>query len=169
MKQLFLSILLVISLIIVGCKSQNKLAKTTHNSSIDQKVDSILALMTLKEKAGQMLNIGLPAVLTGDYWDSRESTVYNSEKFKQLIIDYAVGSIHNTPGYPAEKEGWYEILKKIQDSAMQKTRLGIPVLYGIDNIHGANYVNGSVMFPHQIAMAATWNTELTKISAEITS
>lgn len=169
MKQLFLSILLVISLIIVGCKSQNKLANTTQNSSIDQKVDSILALMTLKEKAGQMLNIGLPAVLTGDYWDTRESTVYNSEKFKQLIIDYAVGSIHNTPGYPAEKEGWFQILKKIQDSAMQKTRLGIPVLYGIDNIHGANYVNGSVLFPHQIAMAATWNTELTKISAEITS
>ena len=169
MKQLFLSILLVISLIIVGCKSQNKLTNTTQTSDIDQKVDSILALMTLKEKAGQMLNIGLPAVLKGDYWDSRDSAVYNPQKFKELIIDYAVGSIHNTPGYPAEKEGWYEILKKIQDSAMQKTRLGIPVLYGIDNIHGANYVNGSVMFPHQIAMAATWNTELTKISAEITS
>ncbi|MHB1108563.1 MAG: glycoside hydrolase family 3 protein, partial [Lutibacter sp.] len=169
MKQLFLSILLVISLIIVGCKSQNKLTNTTQTSDIDQKVDSILALMTLKEKAGQILNIGLPAVLKGDYWDSRDSAVYSPQKFKELIIDYAVGSIHNTPGYPAEKEGWYEILKKIQDSAMQKTRLGIPVLYGIDNIHGANYVNGSVMFPHQIAMAATWNTELTKISAEITS
>ena len=52
---------------------------------------------------------------------------------------------------------------------MQKTRLGIPVLYGIDNIHGANYVSGSVMFPHQIAVAATWNTELSRIGAEITS
>ncbi|MHB1146968.1 MAG: glycoside hydrolase family 3 N-terminal domain-containing protein [Lutibacter sp.] len=169
MKQLFLSILLVISLIIVGCKGQNNLANTTQNSTIAVKVDSILALMTLKEKAGQMLNIGLPAVLKGDYWEARDSAVCNPEKFKQLILDNAVGSIHNTPGYPAEKEGWYEILKKIQDSAMQKTRLGIPVLYGIDNIHGANYVNGSVLFPHQIAMAATWNTELTKISAEITS
>ncbi|MFZ2283347.1 MAG: glycoside hydrolase family 3 N-terminal domain-containing protein, partial [Lutibacter sp.] len=169
MKKIFLSILLIVSIIIVGCKGQNKLANTTQTSSIDAKVDSILALMTLKEKAGQILNIGLPAVLTGDYWDTRDKVDYNSEKFKQLIIDYAVGSIHNTPGYPAEKEGWYQIIKKIQDSAMQKTRLGIPVLYGIDNIHGANYVNGSVLFPHQIAMAATWNTELTKISAEITS
>ncbi|MFZ2432062.1 MAG: glycoside hydrolase family 3 N-terminal domain-containing protein, partial [Lutibacter sp.] len=169
MKKIFLSILLIVSIIIVGCKGQNKLANTMQTSSIDAKVDSILALMTLKEKAGQMLNIGLPAVLTGDYWDTRDKVDYNSEKFKQLIIDYAVGSIHNTPGYPAEKEGWYQIIKKIQDSAMQKTRLGIPVLYGIDNIHGANYVNGSVLFPHQIAMAATWNTELTKISAEITS
>ncbi|HEY9220415.1 MAG TPA: glycoside hydrolase family 3 N-terminal domain-containing protein [Lutibacter sp.] len=169
MKKIFLSILLIVFLIIVGCKSQNKLANTTQTSSIDAKVDSILALMTLKEKAGQMLNIGLPAVLTGDYWDARDSAVYKAEKFNELIIKYAVGSIHNTPGYPAEKEGWYQIIKKIQDSAMQKTRLGIPVLYGIDNIHGANYVNGSVLFPHQIAMAATWNTELTKISAEITS
>ena len=169
MKQLFLSVLLIVFLITIGCKSQNKATNPIRTSSIDQKVDSILALMTLQEKAGQMLNIGLPAVLKGDYWDSRDSAVYNAEKFNELIIKYAVGSIHNTPGYPAEKEGWYEILKKIQDSAMHKTRLGIPVLYGIDNIHGANYVNGSVLFPHQIAMAATWNTELTKISAEITS
>lgn len=169
MKKLFLSILLGPFLIIVGCKSQNKLINTTQTSSIDVKVDSILALMSLKEKAGQMLNIGLPAVLTGDYWDSRDSAVYNAEKFNELIIKYAVGSIHNTPGYPAEKEAWFQIIKKIQDSAMQKSRLGIPVLYGIDNIHGANYVNGSVLFPHQIAMAATWNTELTKTSSEITS
>ncbi len=169
MKNYFLSVLLIVFLIIVGCKSQTKLTKTSQTSSIDVKVDSILALMTLKEKAGQMLNIGLPAVLKGDYWDARDSVDYNSEKFKQLIIETSVGSIHNTPGYPADKEGWYEIIKKIQDSAMQKTRLGIPVLYGIDNIHGANYVNGSVLFPHQIAMAATWNTKLTKISGEITS
>ena len=169
MKKLLLSITLGIFLIIVGCKGQNKLANTTQTSSIDIKVDSILALMTLKEKAGQMLNIGLPAVLTGNYWDSRDSAVYNVEKFNELIIKSAVGSIHNTPGYPAEKEGWYQIIKKIQDSAMQKSHLGIPVLYGIDNIHGANYVNGSVLFPHQIAMAATWNTELTKICGEITS
>ncbi len=169
MKQLFLYVLLIVFLITIGCKSQNKATNTIQTSSIDKKVDSILALMTLKEKAGQMLNIGLPAVLTGDYWDSRDSAIYNAEKFNELIIKNAVGSIHNTPGYPAEKEGWFQIIKKIQDSAMQKSRLGIPVLYGIDNIHGANYVNGSVLFPHQIAMAATWNTELTKISAEITS
>ena len=67
------------------------------------------------------------------------------------------------------EEKFNKIVKEIQDSAMQKTRLGIPVLYGIDNIHGANYVNGSVMFPHQIAVAATWNTELSRIGAEITS
>lgn len=125
--------------------------------------------MTLKEKAGQMLNIGLPAVLAGEYWGTRDKTIYDPAKFKSLIVDYAVGSIHNTPGYPAEREGWLQIVKKIQDSAMTKTRLKIPVLYGIDDIHGANYVNGSILFPHQIAVAATWNTELSKTCGEITS
>jgi len=169
MKRLYLPLILFIFLSTVCCNGQNKLPNPSESSSIDVKVDSILALMTLKEKAGQMLNIGLPALLQGGYWDSKERAVFDQEKFKKLLIEYAVGSIHNTPGYPAEREDWYQIVKKIQDSAMQKTRLGIPVLYGIDNIHGANYVNGSVMFPHQIGIAATWNTELSKKSAEITS
>jgi len=169
MKRILLPILICILSATMSCNAQNKLFTPAQTSSIDIKVDSILAIMTLKEKAGQMLNIGLPAVLTGGYWDSRDIAVYDTEKFKKLIIESAVGSIHNTPGYPAEKEGWYKIIKKIQDSAMQKTRLGIPVLYGIDNIHGANYVNGSVLFPHQIAMAATWNIELSNLCGEITS
>ncbi len=163
--------IVMITLLVLSCsKNQPKNSSLNDESVIiEHKVDSLLAIMTLKEKAGQMLNIGLPAVLTGDYWDDRDSAIFDQEKFKKLLIDYAVGSIHNTPGYPAVKEEWFQIVKKIQDSAMQKTRLGIPVLYGIDNIHGANYVNGSVMFPHQIAIAATWNTELSKKSAEITS
>ncbi len=169
MKRLYLPLILFIFLSTVCCNGQNKLPNPSESSLIDVKVDSILALMTLKEKAGQILNIGLPALLQGGYWDSKERAVFDQEKFKKLLIEYAVGSIHNTPGYPAEREDWYQIVKKIQDSAMQKTRLGIPVLYGIDNIHGANYVNGSVMFPHQIGIAATWNTELSKRSAEITS
>lgn len=133
------------------------------------KIKALLAQMTLKEKAGQMLNIGLPALLTGDYWSSRDSAVFDTLRFRKLIVEYAVGSIHNTPGYPPNKEEWYKIIKTIQDSAIKKTRFGIPVLYGIDNIHGANYVNFSTMFPHQIAIAASWNTTLAKECGSITS
>lgn len=167
--------ILIIGLLLLSCSKNEQLKSTAINSDeekkaeIEVKITKLLAEMTLKEKAGQMLNIGLPAVLTGGYWDARDSAVFEKEKFKKFIIDYAVGSIHNTPGFTPEKEIWYQIVKEIQDSAMQKTRLGIPVLYGIDNIHGANYVNGSVMFPHQIAVAATWNTELSRIGGEITS
>lgn len=167
--------IIFISIIVLACSTMKKQKSNTQTmgglemNETEQRISAILAQMTLKEKAGQMLNIGLPALLQGGYWDAKERAVFDQEKFKKLLIDYSVGSIHNTPGYPAEREDWYQIVKKIQDSAMQKTRLGVPVLYGIDNIHGANYVNGSVMFPHQIAVAATWNTELSKKSAEITS
>lgn len=133
------------------------------------KIKELISKMTLKEKAAQMLNIGLPTILTGGYWDKRDSAVFDEEKFKKYIIELGVGSIHNTPGYPAKKEDWFRIVREIQDSVMQHSRLGIPILYGIDNIHGANYVYSSTMFPHQIALAATWNTDIVKLSAAITS
>jgi len=168
-----LQILLILS-VVYSCTNNhsNKISVSKNNQKaieIEQKISELLSQMTLQEKAGQMLNIGLPTVLTGDYWDAREKAVFDAEKFKKYIIDLNVGSIHNTPGYLADNKEWHRIVKTIQDSAIQKSRLGIPVLYGIDNIHGANYVAGSVMFPHQIAMAATWNPELIEISAKITS
>lgn len=173
MKKLVYIILIVFGL--SNCDKNEQINSNTMKVSqletqqTEQKIKDLLSQMTLKEKAGQMLNIGLPAILKGAYWDVRDSAEFNEERFKKLLIDYAVGSIHNTPSYPAEKEEWYHLVKTIQDAAMQQTRLKIPVLYGIDNIHGANYVNGSILFPHQIALAATWNPELTKLSAEITS
>jgi len=157
--------------VVLGCSKNKEMeGKVTQNSvDIEAKITMLLNKMTLKEKAGQMLNIGLPTVLTGEYWDVREKAVFDIEKFKKYIIDLNVGSIHNTPGYLADNKEWHRIVKTIQDSAIQKSRLGIPVLYGIDNIHGANYVAGSVMFPHQIAMAATWNPKLAENCGEITS
>ena len=173
MKRIY-QITLIIIIFMSCAKSEKPVDLSFKVSSLqteetEAKIQDLLVKMTLKEKAGQMLNIGLPSVLEGEYWEKRDNVNFDSKKFKKFIIDYAVGSIHNTPQYPANREEWFKIVKEIQDSAMQKTRLGIPVLYGIDNIHGANYVNGSVMFPHQIAVAATWNTELSRIGAEITS
>jgi len=173
MKRIIPIILIII--LMLSCQNADKNNANTmkvsqlENQETEQKIKDLLSQMTLREKVGQMLNIGLPAILKGDYWDIRDSAAFDTVRFRKMIIDNAVGSIHNTPSYPAQKEDWYRIVKEIQDSAMQKTRLKIPVLYGIDNIHGANYVNGSILFPHQIALAATWNPTLTKQSAEITS
>src|SRR5207247_584920 len=58
-------------------------------------------------------------------------------------------------------------IRQIQQAATKKTRLGIPVIYGIDSIHGANYVQGATLFPQEIGMAATWNPELMKRGSEI--
>lgn len=167
--------IILIAFIFWSCAKTEKPEKnhqrisSLETEATEHKINDLLAQMTLKEKAGQMLNIGLPAILTGGYWDSRDSAFFDSIRFRELIAEYAVGSIHNTPGFTPNKEEWYQIIKTIQDSARKNGRLGIPVLYGIDNIHGANYVNGSAMFPHQIGIAATWNTELSKTIGEITS
>ncbi|MCF6213595.1 MAG: glycoside hydrolase family 3 C-terminal domain-containing protein [Flavobacteriaceae bacterium] len=167
--------ILVFSALSIQCvKAPSKNNSTLKNSSlekakIEKNIQDILKKMTLKEKAGQMMNIGLPSLLSGDYWDSRDTVIFDAVRFKKYIISYGIGSIHNTPGYPLNKEEWYKVVKTIQEAAIKKTRLGIPTLYGIDNIHGANYVNGSVMFPQELALAATWNTRLIKKTAEITS
>jgi len=162
---------LIIASLFLSCnKQQTKSVSLTDDEQvIEEKVKSLLAQMTLKEKVGQMLNIGLPSILKGDYWAERDTAEFDDKKFQKFIVDYAIGSIHNTPQYLAGTDKWFQIVKKIQDEAIGNTRLGIPVLYGIDNIHGANYIKGSVLFPHQIALAATWNREISAENGRITS
>ncbi|MFH6767258.1 glycoside hydrolase family 3 N-terminal domain-containing protein [Gaetbulibacter aquiaggeris] len=165
------TIILFIILSSLSCSKKEKELSSLneHDTVIEEKVEQLLAKMTLQEKVSQMVNIGLPSLLKGDYWDERDSTVFAPKKFHKFITKYAVGSIHNTPGYLLGSKEWYKIVKEIQDSALTKTRLGIPLIYGIDNIHGANYVKESVLFPQQIALAATWNIELSRMNGKITA
>jgi beta-glucosidase len=137
----------------------------------ESKIDALLSKMTLEEKAAQMLNLGLPSLLTGSYWDLRTEVTFDRKRFADYIENLNVGSIHNTvhPHYLSDQNEWFKIVKTIQDASKNNTRLGIPILYGIDNIHGANYVKNAVMFPHQIGLAATRNQELVQETARITS
>ena len=66
-------------------------------------------------------------------------------------------------------QNWQEIITQMQDVATKETRLGIPIIYGIDTIHGANYVLGATIFPQNIAMAATGNVALMEKIGEITA
>lgn len=168
-------LLSIFSLILVSCNSNQPTESSKHKISrlegpeTEARIKEILSQMTLKEKAGQMLNVGLPSVLTKGYWDKRDSAVFDTARFRKLIVEYAVGSMHNTPGFPPTRKDWFRLIKTIQDAAMTETRLKIPVLYGIDDIHGANYVLGSTMFPQEIALAASWNPEMAFSCGEVTS
>jgi len=136
---------------------------------IEKQIDQLISKMTLEEKVGQMLNLGLPTILKGSYWDSRDTAIIDTARLAYFIGKYGAGSIHNTPGYPATKQEWHRLVKQIQDYAMKHTRMGIPVVYGIDDINGANYVMGSTMMPHEISLAATWNPFYALRAGEITS
>jgi beta-glucosidase len=138
-------------------------AQQKIDPAIETKVDALLKQMTLEEKVGQMAQVSLESLgsLKGEKFSF-------GEKMKEAVVNYKVGSILNTPGALQSASEWNRIIAEIQNTA-QQTRLKIPVLYGLDDIHGVNYVGGTTLFPQQIGQAATWNTELVRNAGVITA
>jgi beta-glucosidase len=128
-----------------------------------QKIDDLLKRMTLEEKVGQMTQLAIAMVVSGN----DQNVKIDQAKLDKAIVKYGVGSILNVSDQALTVDKWHEIIGQIQETATKKTRLGIPMIYGIDSIHGANYVQGATLFPQEIGMAATWNPELMKRAAEI--
>jgi beta-glucosidase len=130
----------------------------------EKEIDQLLARMTLAEKIGQMTQLEIGMVSSG----RGQNIEIDVAKLRKAVNQYGVGSILNVNDEALPPGKWHEILRQIQ-SAAAETRLKIPVLYGIDSIHGANYVQGSTLFPQPIGMAATWNPELALRAAQITA
>jgi len=133
-------------------------------SDLDKKVDALIAKMTLEEKVGQMTEV------TSDVVSTTKNGVHeiDPEKIKEAILKYHVGSILNVSGHAYERKHWYEVISTIQAEAAQD-RLKIPVIYGIDAIHGVTYTLGSTLFPQEIAMAATFNRTIAYEAGTITA
>jgi beta-glucosidase len=128
------------------------------------RIEALLSRMTVEEKVGQMTQLTIDMVTTGKDQQVR----LDPAKLEKAVVQYGVGSILNVTNQALPMDRWHEIIGGIQQAA-QKTRLKIPVIYGIDSIHGANYVQGSTLFPQEIGMAATWNPILMHRAAEITA
>lgn len=139
-----------------------------HPSGLDQRVSELMSKMTIEEKVGQMTQVAID-VVSADSQTVGEYHRLDAQKLRRAIVDYHVGSILNVMGAAYSLPNWHDIITQIQDVAVRQTRLGIPVLYGIDAIHGANYTKGATVFPQSIGMAATWNPELVKKSGAITA
>jgi beta-glucosidase len=128
-----------------------------------QKIEALLKRMTLEEKVGQMTQLAIGMISTGQ----NQTIQIDPAKLDKAIVRYGVGSILNVAEQALTPDKWHDTIKQIQQAATKKTRLGIPVIYGIDSIHGANYIQGATLFPQEIGMAATWNPELMKRGSEI--
>jgi beta-glucosidase len=127
-----------------------------------RRIEALLSRMTLEEKVGQMTQLQIGMISTG-----RDQEIQiDPAKLEKAIVQYGVGSILNVQDQALPIDKWHQIIRQIQE-ASQRTRLKIPVIYGIDSIHGANYVQGSTLFPQEIGMAATWNPALMQRAAEI--
>lgn len=132
----------------------------------EAKIEGLLRQMTLEEKVGQMTQVTIDVVSVPNAVGRNHRL--DPQKLEEAILKWKVGSILNVNGEAYTVDHWHEVLNAIQD-VVEKSRLKIPVLYGIDSIHGANYTLDAVLFPNAISAAATWNLDLVKKSAEISA
>lgn len=116
-----------------------------------------------------MTQLNLDVICEGEIYKLVEPHHIQQDKLEKAILNYHVGSILNCGGHAYPLKQWHEIIGSIQKMATTESRLKIPVLYGIDAIHGANYVSGSTLFPQQLAQAATFNPNLTEEGGRITA
>ena len=130
-------------------------------NDVDNKINDLLSQMTLQEKVGQMTQINLTVIAKGpNKWTSSFPLIIDNKKARKAIVDYKIGSVLNTINNTAQKpETWFNTITDIQKYAIDSSRLSIPIIYGIDAIHGTTYTDGATMFPQQITTAASWNPE----------
>ena len=137
-------------LIGIGCNNE---MKVSSKAQIEQKVEALLELMTLEEKIGQM------------------SQIRHFEEFADKdVTEKFIGSIIHTQGPNPGKTalGWQKRFIKLQKKALS-TRLGIPLLFAVDAVHGQNTFEGATIFPHNIGLGATGNENLVQEIAKITA
>ncbi|HKP76867.1 MAG TPA: glycoside hydrolase family 3 N-terminal domain-containing protein, partial [Longimicrobiaceae bacterium] len=119
------------------------------------------------EKVGQMTQLTLSA-FAAEGSPQRDSVRLDPAKLRAGIVDHHIGSVLNVLGGALSLEGWHDAVRQVQGVAMRDTRLGIPVLYGIDFVHGASYARGGAIFPHNLGIAATFDTALARRAGEVT-
>lgn len=123
---------------------------------VEERAADLLSQMTIDEKVGQMTQVD-------------RSQVHSQPS---IIADYLLGSVLSGGGScpsPNTPLNWGKMYNEYQRYAVTGTRLRIPLLYGIDAVHGHNNVVGSVIFPHNVGMGSTWNPDLVQESAHITA
>lgn len=100
--------------------------------------------------------------------ESQKGFQINEAALDTVISKYKVGSILNVPnGVAQTPEVWHKIIKRIQDKSMKE--IGIPCIYGVDQIHGTTYTQGGTLFPQGVNMGATFNRSLTREGAAISA
>jgi beta-glucosidase len=148
---------------ILGCSVN---AQKT-NKEIESKVKSLLSEMTIEEKIGQMTQVDFSVIATTE--ELNADNPIDQVKLENAVLTHHVGSILNVPHNKAQSIATWRKIMQIIQAVAAKSRLKIPVIYGIDAIHGATYTQNSVLFPQAINMAATFNPELSFKEGEITA
>ena len=157
---------LFLTFLFFGFSSSEKLY-FTEPSAAD--LESLLAQMSIEEKVGQTCQITLDAIhRTDEKGQALVPAQIDQAKLKEALETYHVGSILNVGAHTLTREEWKSIMTDVHTPYLKKEQ-NIPILYGIDAIHGVNYTVGGTLFPQEIGLAATWNTELARQMGEVTA
>ena len=154
-----------------GEKTETKSTATSDkDKDLDAKVDALLAKMSIEEKVGQMTQVNLNTILytgNGSGYDNNYGVI-DPALLDTAISTYKVGSLLNAINRAYSQDQWISIITQIQDKAT-KTGNGIPIVYGIDAIHGVTFTLNSTLFPHNIGAAASFNPAVPAACAEVTA
>lgn len=165
MKRLLLSSFLCMG-ILFSVSAQKVAPAIPSDPRIEANIATWLQKMTLDEKIGQMCEITIDVIT--DFPASKDGCRLSEAMLDTVIGKYKVGSILNVPLSVAQKkEKWAELIKQIQDKSMKE--IGIPCIYGVDQIHGTTYTLDGTLFPQSINITASFNRELARKSAEVSA
>ncbi len=170
MKMIKYGYIVLLLLLITSCNTGGgRVSIAGPDTNIEKKIDGVMARMTLEEKVGQMAQFTLDVIgKGGNIYYSDEPFEIDPVMLDTVIGKYKVGSILNTANNRARTtEVWEKAVRTIQERALAET--GIPVIYGIDAIHGTTYTAGSTLFPQGVGMAASFNTNLMKEGSRISA
>jgi beta-glucosidase len=132
------------------------------------RVENLLSEMTLEEKVGQMVQLTIGTVVREDGHPDG-GIALDAGLLREALVERHIGSLLNVHQASLSIEGWHTLIEEIQSVATNDTRLGIPVIYGIDAVHGQNYTREGTIFPHNIGLAAAFDRELVRDAARITA
>ncbi len=149
----------------ISCTNTEPQSVIAKDAALEQKIEQTLSKMTLEEKIGQMCEITVDVITD---MGKKDSFTIDKAKLDTVIGKYKVGSILNVPlGVAQSKEVWAAAIKEIQDKSMET--MGIPCIYGVDQIHGTTYTLDGTLFPQGVNMASSFNRDLVKQSAQISA
>ena len=158
-------ILLSISLLALAYTASANVPVIKSDPKIEAQVEQTLKKLTLEEKIGQMMEL-----VTDLFGANDKNGVFYIDEHKtdSILSRYKIGSILNAPNTcaPTAKQ-WEKYIAQIQKISMK--RIGIPCVFGLDQNHGSSYTQGGTLFPQNINVAATFNREIARHSAEATA
>ena len=158
-------ILLSISMLALAYTASANVPVIKSDPKIETQVEQTLKKLTLEEKIGQMMEL-----VTDLFGANDKNGVFYIDEHKtdSILSCYKIGSILNAPNTcaPTAKQ-WEKYISQIQKISMK--RIGIPCVFGLDQNHGSTYTQGGTLFPQNINVAATFNREIARRSAEATA